>query len=467
MPDAPNSARPDAPLAPDAPGPAATDAPASLDAPAATLTVVKAANGAGTVTAGDFICAEGCASGTVSLPTGTKVTLSVLPAAGSYFQGWDGACSGRTITCQLDFTGDAQVTARFAVIDHNLVFATSTKSEGTFGALAVADQACADRAVAVGLTGHFKAFLSTSTVNAVDRLVVPGTSTPARGWIRLDGLPLFDATTDITTLHRIWYPVLFDEQGTILSIDSQDDGVWTGTEPDGKASPSGTCGDWMMAAVAGIYGSAASGSQLWTHANGGTCAMGQPNYFGPFRFYCFMVDKTAPLAAPMPAAGKKIWATKAVFASGGGKASADDLCAAEKPAGVTDAIALLNTTTAAASTLLTPGALYVRPDGVAVGTTEELIAASTNGPPLPSGIWQNGDGTYITNGADYAYYAYTGGNGRLDVAGTVNSTCNDWTSTAGVNGTIGLYMHTTDFWNQVNFPCDSTEFPTHVSCVEK
>jgi hypothetical protein len=359
------------------------------------------------------------------------------------------------------------VTARFATIDHNLVFATSTKSPGTFGTLAAADKECADRAAAAGLSGTFKAFLSTSTVNAVDRLVVPSTTTPARGWVRLDGRPLFDAVTDISSLHRIWYPVLYDENGDALV--AGDDGVWTGTLPDG--TPTGyTCSSWKAGSEAGTWGEATSGAQLWVDANRSLCDDG-PNYFSPFRFYCFMVDKTAAVAPPAPVPGKRIWATKSMFVSGGGKASADALCAAEKPADVAAATALLNTTTAAASTLLVPGARYVRPDGVLVGTTEDLIAASVGDKPLASGIWQHGDGTYITNASDldYAYDAYTGANGGLDIVGTAQSTCNDWKGTTAATGTVGIYMRTTRFWNQFQSPCDpamqSVRF--FIVCVEK
>jgi hypothetical protein len=455
----PPDARPqDAPAPPDAPPP---DAP-PIDAPVARLTIVKAASGAGTVTVGELVCAEGCATGSAPFPLGATVTLAARPAPGSYFQGWDGPCTGPRVSCDVTLGADTTVTARFAAIDHNLVFATSTMSPGDFGSLAVADQACADRAAAAGLVGTFKAWLSTTQVNASDRLA------GARGWIRLDGLPLFDAVTDITTLHRIWYPVLYDELGTTLTLG--DGGVWTGTRPEGGPTDY-TCGDWT-GSVGATWGDATGGAELWTDTNRSACKEGQPNYFGPFRFYCFMVDKSAPLAAPTPVAGRKIWASKSTFASGAGKARADALCDAEKPAGVAATTALLATTMAAASTLLVPGALYVRPDGVPVGTTEELIAASSGDGTLPSGIWQNGDGTYITNGAgdlDYAYDAFTGAHGGLDAPGTMATTCNDWKDTVGATGSVGFYMRTTSFWNGYPATCDPAQqsVRTFVLCVEK
>jgi subtilisin family serine protease len=49
-----------------------------------------------------------------SLPFGAPVTLMAMPAAGSAFTGWSGACTGATTTCTLDMTMARDVMATFA-----------------------------------------------------------------------------------------------------------------------------------------------------------------------------------------------------------------------------------------------------------------------------------------------------------------------------------------------------------------
>ena len=54
------------------------------------------------------------------------------------------------------------------------VFITSTTSHGDFGGLAGADSRCQDRALAVGMGMNWKAWISTTTVNAKDRVLGAG-----------------------------------------------------------------------------------------------------------------------------------------------------------------------------------------------------------------------------------------------------------------------------------------------------
>jgi len=84
---------------------------------------------------------------------------------------------------------------------------------------------------------------------------------------------------------------------------------------------------------------------------------------------------------------------------------------------VTTAVALIATTTRAASALLSTTATYVRPDGTLVGTGAQLAKG------LPeSGVWQSADGSYL----DASYVVWTGSSSP-DVPGTVQSTCSNWT----------------------------------------
>jgi PKD repeat protein len=76
------------------------------------LTVSKTGTGSGAVTStpAGIGCGNGCQA---SFGTGTVVTLTATPDAGSVFAGWSGDCSG-TGTCQLTMSQARSVTATFA-----------------------------------------------------------------------------------------------------------------------------------------------------------------------------------------------------------------------------------------------------------------------------------------------------------------------------------------------------------------
>jgi hypothetical protein len=187
----------------------------------------------------------------------------------------------------------------------------------------------------------------------------------------------------------------------------------------------------------GRFGEAAAGPHMWMSSNPAACMLDATYYpSSAARLYCFMVDKTEPQPAPQPVAGKAIYVTKAQFVPGGGIAAANQACDAEKPAGAASVKALLATVDAAPVALLDRAASYVRPDGVLVGTGQDLIDATESGKELAAGAWQTGDGTYVADG----YFAFTGSSG-LEHAGTATTTCDDWTSTTGL-GTGGIFQRT-------------------------
>jgi hypothetical protein len=75
------------------------------------LTVSKAGNGVGTVMSSPagISCGSSCSASYLS---GTTVTLTASPSAGSSFVGWSGACSG-TATCTVSMTAARGVIATF------------------------------------------------------------------------------------------------------------------------------------------------------------------------------------------------------------------------------------------------------------------------------------------------------------------------------------------------------------------
>ncbi len=100
-----------------------------------------AGSGAGTITSSPagINCGQTCSA---SFPSGTAVTLSATPSAGSTFAGWSGACSG-TGACSLTVTAAASVTATFnktaglaSSINHIIFLAQENRSfDHYFGAL--------------------------------------------------------------------------------------------------------------------------------------------------------------------------------------------------------------------------------------------------------------------------------------------------------------------------------------------
>src|SRR5207249_1446674 len=88
----------------------------------------------------------------------------------------------------------------------NLAFVSSaTYTPGAIGGAAAADATCNALATSAGLPGTYVAWLSTTTQNAVDRV------SGARGWVRIDGLPIADLPTALGV--QLWYTLGVDQNG--------------------------------------------------------------------------------------------------------------------------------------------------------------------------------------------------------------------------------------------------------------
>ena len=94
-----------------------------------TLTVVISGNGSVTSNPAGISCPSKCSA---SFKSGTLVTLTETPAAGSYFVGWSGGgCSGSNSTCNLTLTSSQQVTATFNVTQSNPTLSVALPGTGS------------------------------------------------------------------------------------------------------------------------------------------------------------------------------------------------------------------------------------------------------------------------------------------------------------------------------------------------
>jgi hypothetical protein len=94
------------------------------------LTVIKAGNGAGTVTTDPvgINCGSTCSFG---FPYGQDVTLTASPSAGSTFTGWSGSgCTG-TAPCLVSVTAASSVTAAFTLEQRTLTVNKTGTGTGT------------------------------------------------------------------------------------------------------------------------------------------------------------------------------------------------------------------------------------------------------------------------------------------------------------------------------------------------
>lgn len=300
----------------------------------------------------------------------------------------------------------------------NIVFVTSTTYNGNLGGLAGADQKCQARAEAAGLPKNtYKAWLSTSSVNAIDRLG------SARGWERVDGKPFADTKADIS-IGKIFYPPRVDELG---NYDESLGHVWTATSADGTSNPSlGSCSSWEVSTISTV------GEIGWSDSTAGMFTdMGLDSCSQTDRLYCFGIDNKVQVTVT-PAVGRTAFFTKSAWITGGGVASADQKCMDEaQQAGLSGTFkALLATEGAsAASRFNVSGQPWVRRDGVAIASTStELFSADF----LNSPINQTADGLEYFGG-----YGVWGGAIDPTTAGTSETTCNNWTSSSGANTGVG------------------------------
>ncbi len=354
------------------------------------------------------------------------ITLATLATIGCGRVGFDDVRAidaGTEVGIDAGIVIDAAApTIDAAPATYNRVFVTSTTHPvAALGSAEAADGICQETADAVRLDGTYVALLSSSTSNAYDRLG------GARGWVRMDDLPVADTVADLRA-GRIYHPVLLDEAG----LDAGAPAVATGIRYDGTTQPTDACTDWTATAGFFIRGAINATAPDFATTTGAPCTAAAP-------FYCFGVDHTTPLVVT-PAIGLRQAFVATPWVPAGGLAGADARCASDaSAAGLTGTfVALLATTSAsAASRLDLAGASWARVDGVALAPLPTDVMAGDLVAPLnllADGTLPSTTGAFVWSGAD-----------TPDLVGAIGDTCTDWTGPAG-SGVLGRPSRTSASW---------------------
>ena len=141
------------------------------------------------------------------------------------------------------------------------VFVTSTIHKGDLGSLTNADAICQTRAAAgsVPNAAKFKAWLSNSTTNAIDRL-------SENSWYRLDGVKVADSKADLAD-GSLFTAISLDETGVYVDNHA----VWSGTDQYGIKTAD-NCSNWTSNTTGtGMMGGTSSANYYWTNWYGENC----------------------------------------------------------------------------------------------------------------------------------------------------------------------------------------------------
>ena len=362
-------------------------------------------------------CSQAC---TITVASGTSVVLVATPSVGTLITGWTGPCSsaGAAHTCALLALAPGSNPGTGPVVSfvqNNLVFVSSTQVTGDLGA-ATYDRVCNNLATAAHINNvKNNGYIAWVQAAGHDPTVMIGAS---RGWTRVDGKPWVNDMALALNQSVTFYPPVVDENG-VRTFDT----YWTGMQPGGAIW--NNCADWGMAGIdAGI---------TYTHSVGwGWTQSYNLNAVGckeTHRLLCVGIGRIGAVG-PGGNGTKRIYLTNQGWQPNGGVAAADARCNLDKPMGVGKVKAVLTASTRKFEDVLAPNAIYARPDGVVVGSTDDLLKALRNpiGPlTLESAPAMKGDGTFAATWL----YAWSGN----------TDTCRDWTSKAdddrGTTGDLG------------------------------
>lgn len=133
-------------------------------------------------------------------------------------------------------------------------FVSSTLTTGNIGGVAGADAICNAAAQAANLPGTYVAWISTSKVNAIERIEAQGP------WHLVNGVELAKTKADLVK-GSLAQRFDKDEKGNTPPV--EEDRVWTGTGANGTFSGD-DCGEWGASGKKGLVGEAEQTGAGWT-----------------------------------------------------------------------------------------------------------------------------------------------------------------------------------------------------------
>jgi hypothetical protein len=250
-------------------------------------------------------------------------------------------------------------------------------------------------------------------------------------------------TTALST-GAVYYPVAYDENGQRVIADTL-----SGMGVAAAVYAGHNCNDWTDSTLDASHGSTHAGAKGWTSNNVGVTSCDYASHV-----ICVMKGANTPVTVT-PVAGRRIYLTKTGWVPGGGLSAADAKCLADAPASVTDVKAVLVASTRTLADVLGTTTVYVRPDGVKVGTGAEIMQAmNTSTPPatIESAVTQDGGGNYVDPGVAQIVWTGLSEHGAPDT-----DTCRDWTSAEWTDsGTMGGVANGWTYaGNDGSFACDN------------
>jgi hypothetical protein len=424
-------------------GGADPDAPSQSETFTLTVLASGGAATARTVTSGEgsIDCGATCSH---AYAGGTQVTLTAAAVTGKglVFQSWTGDCAGsaNAPTCTIVMSQARNVGATFAAV--NYVFISAATFDTSMGVLG-GDTLCKAEATARGFpdASRYIAWLSDLNAPAVGRIQT------ARGWVRLDGLPVLDSPDDVT---HILYPPRLGALGQDLTSVR----VVTGT--DAAGSSAANCLNFssntsMQMAAVGQPGSGAGG---WTNVGTVSCDATD------LHVYCFGTATVSQVVPPAVSA-RLAFVSDGTFNPSTGRGAADALCQGEATTdGLPgDYLALVSLIAEAASHRFdTTGPVWVRRDGVQLTTRPSDLFA---GDGLVAAFDVTGTIKYL----DHSDRIWTGSDKPNTAGMSVPTTCNDWSEPLET-GAVGTPDSTSGF-NYYHSESLSCGTPHRVYCLQR
>jgi hypothetical protein len=180
---------------------------------------------------------------------------------------------GSAGTIRIDVSAEGAVSLSCGLVNPRLMFTSSALFDGNLGGLAGADAKCVSLATAANLANAsgFRAWISATSVNAIDRFVAD-----ARPIAAVSLAKIANSLEDLRLGSLVRAPNQDEHGNVILEVLA-----WTGTAIGGVYFGQ-ACGDWTNATDRTMAGNPFATTSQWSTASVQPCAAAQHLYcIGP------------------------------------------------------------------------------------------------------------------------------------------------------------------------------------------